>query len=217
MQQLLFSDPSAAFVFDKLHAQGLQLLTASCDGPVPSADELSVLDLSLPGLFSPAHFDAGALSQALQHVGHSASASTLRTCSAADLERHVRSAAAAAARQHKVSATQVLAQLSRRYMHVRASEGAALALVDLSQGGGAEAAAAGGTGGGPLAAPLLLRHGLGVSCVRVLAHPASVLLKQVEPPLQVPPPPPPHRACSTCPPCPGLACLRDWQPMPRLP
>eukprot|EP00892_Ulva_mutabilis_P004575 jgi/Ulvmu1/248/UM001_0252.1 len=178
LQQQLFSDPAAAHIFDRLHSQALHLLAASCIDPVPPADGLSVLDASLPSLLSPAHFDARALSQALQHVGHTASATVLRGCSSTELARHVRAAAAAAARNHKVPPLQVLAQLCRRYMHVRAAEGAALTLVDLSHGGRADAGAA------ALAAPLLLRRGVGVSCVRVVAHPGSVLLKPVEPPLQ---------------------------------
>lgn len=185
MQQQLFSDPAAAHVFDRLHSQALHLLGDSCTDAAAPAEGLSVLDVSLPTLLSPAHFDAGALSQALQHVGHSASASALRGCSSADLERHVRTAAAAAARHHKVTQLQVLIQLSRRYIHVRAAEGAALTLVDLWHGRGAEAAE---PADGALAAPLLLRRGVGVSCVRVAAHPGSTLLKPVEPPLQVPSP-----------------------------
>lgn len=185
MQQQLFSDPAAAHVFDKLHAQALSLLRTACTDATPDVDSLSVLDVSLPALLSPAHLSPDALSQALHHIGHSASPSALRAGGRPDLERQVRSAVAAAARNHKVTPLQVLAQLSLRYMHVRAAEGAALALVDLSAGAAPAAGALAGEGAGVLAAPFLLRRGVAVSSVRVLTHPGAVLLQQVEPPLLV--------------------------------
>lgn len=177
VQQQLFSEPAAAHVFDKLHAEALTLLRGSTTATVPDAEQLSVLDVFLAPLLSPSHLHPDALSQALQHIGHSVAASALRSCSRGDAERHIRSAVATAARNHKVSPLQVLAQLSLRYMHVRAAEGAALALVDLSEGRGDSADV--------LAAPLLLRRGVGVACLRVVTHPGAVLLRQVEPPLQV--------------------------------
>lgn len=185
MQQQLFSGPAAAHVFDKLHAQALSLLRTACTDATPDGDTLSVLDTSLPGLLSLAHLDPCALSKALNHIGYSASPSALRAGGRPDIERHVRSAVAAAARNHKVTPLQVLEQLSLRYMHVRAAEGTALALVDLSVGAAPTAGAAGSDDAGALAVPLLLRRGAAVSSVCVVTHPGAVLLRQVEPPLLV--------------------------------
>ena len=186
-------DLSYAPVHEALHQQAASLLASTGN----ALEDTSAVDSTLAGLVSASHLNHDALSLALMHVGSHVTAATLQSYSHSGLLRAMRAAVGSAAQQRGTSPLAVVAQLSQRYLTLCTAESAAIGMFDGSvvlSGAASGISGADGPGAGSqtsahasaevLAAPVMIRRGLGVATLRGMAHPGVQMLQHTQAPVE---------------------------------